>query len=44
MFTKAKSAAQLAVALVVAVQAIRAWGNMGRETVHLVEDWYYDRK
>jgi ABC-type antimicrobial peptide transport system permease subunit len=44
MFTKAKNAVQLVIALAVITQVIRAWGSMGRDAVHAVEDWYYDKK
>jgi hypothetical protein len=44
MFTKAKNAVQLTVALVVIAQAIRGYGSAARDAVHAVEDWYYDRK
>lgn len=43
MFAKAKTAVQLAIALVVIAQAIRGWGAMGRDAVHATEDWYYDK-
>lgn len=44
MFTKAKNAAQLIIAIVVVAQTIRGFGMIGRDAVHAVEDWYYDKK
>lgn len=44
MFTKAKNAAQLIIAIVVVTQTIRGLGMMGRDAVHFVEDRYFSKK
>lgn len=44
MFTKAKNAAQLLIAIAIVTQTIRGLGMIGRDAVHAVEDWYHDKK
>ena len=44
MFTKAKNAAQLVIAIVIVTQTIRGLGMIGRDAVHFVEDTYFSKK
>ena len=44
MFTKAKNAAQLIIAIAIVTQTIRGLGMMGRDAVHFVEERYFSKK